>query len=262
MKTKQQGCKLKTCVQDFPIPTGFTLVELLVVIAIIALLLSILMPALQKVRQSAKQLACTSNMREVGFYLQVYGSDWKDYLPSYDDGYELSNTDNKKTWAERLLPYIIKGKKQTYGPLLIFECPSIGYLKISRDYSQWNAVDMPIHVEMNRGIHDHSWQETGGWRNLPQYEHPISWVQNPSAKLFLMDCSAQRWWSTWPIWVATECYWGHVYNYPGKSGTAPYPTQKPSHGKAYNSVFADWHVQRLDKIPPVGDSSFFGRDVP
>jgi len=56
---------------------GFTLIELLVVIAIIALLISILLPALGHSRKVARLAICQSNMRQFGTALHNYGSDWK-----------------------------------------------------------------------------------------------------------------------------------------------------------------------------------------
>jgi prepilin-type N-terminal cleavage/methylation domain-containing protein/prepilin-type processing-associated H-X9-DG protein len=62
---------------------AFTLVELLVVIAIIGLLLSILMPALSRVREMAKRTICTSNVKQIGTAIASYAADYDDLLPFY-----------------------------------------------------------------------------------------------------------------------------------------------------------------------------------
>ncbi|MHC4682543.1 MAG: prepilin-type N-terminal cleavage/methylation domain-containing protein [Planctomycetota bacterium] len=56
---------------------GFTLIELLVVIAIIALLMSILMPALQRVKKQAKSVACLSKLKQWGLYFAMYADDYQ-----------------------------------------------------------------------------------------------------------------------------------------------------------------------------------------
>jgi len=60
---------------------GFTLIELLVVVAIIALLIAILLPSLNKARDSAKKVQCGANLKGIGQTLSTYGAQYKDQLP-------------------------------------------------------------------------------------------------------------------------------------------------------------------------------------
>ncbi len=60
---------------------GFTLIELLVVIAVIALLMGILMPALQKAKEQGKKVVCKNNLKQVGISMNMYGSENDAKLP-------------------------------------------------------------------------------------------------------------------------------------------------------------------------------------
>jgi len=60
---------------------AFTLIELLVVIAIIAILAAMLLPALQKAREKARQVACLSQLKQIGLGALMYAQDWRDFLP-------------------------------------------------------------------------------------------------------------------------------------------------------------------------------------
>ena len=166
--------------------SAFTLIELLTVIAIIGILAAIIIPTVGSVRNKAKSVRCTSNLRQIGIAIRVFANDSKGMMVPYrGESSDPANNGQGWLWSELLIPYMnIKASKL---PMLSGSFAENDY-RGEKDFF-YICPSSPIPVAHrswgNYALHPVIMKST----NLAPPNFPISRVQRPSGVIIIADGS-------------------------------------------------------------------------
>jgi prepilin-type N-terminal cleavage/methylation domain-containing protein/prepilin-type processing-associated H-X9-DG protein len=222
---------------------GFTLVELLVVIGIIAVLISILLPALSKAREASNTVACASNLRQMGIAMGMYIHANKGWAPS-----ARSDAAGGDYWFEFLNDYIERGYKNVKGVQQpkangLFKCPTYVVRPPPDDYLSF-----------------------GYGFNLYLTFAP-SYIGNAAGGDCFLKLNHLR--PTNYIIGDTD-FWpgnGTVYMWPGVFTGPPYSNVSQRHGGGKNGqgtgnmLFLDGHVERVSPLESYRVNNVIKKDI-
>jgi prepilin-type N-terminal cleavage/methylation domain-containing protein/prepilin-type processing-associated H-X9-DG protein len=239
-----------TSKRRIPSVNGFTLIELLVVIAIIAILASMLLPALARAQQKGRQTACLSNMRQIGMATMMYAQDHQDFLP-YGYAYTWPGQKELYWWQDLCRPYLNSEP--------VYSCPS------ALPHGTWSELRPPgmpkplikdYICNAQGGAYPESGKKEWVGANGPfinNWDNPsrsMAEIEDPAGTLAICDGGTNVF-EIWRLEQADAWYsagFGPAYlgDTPNKKNpTAGHVAKR--HADAYNATFCDGHAQFVKK---------------